>query len=112
MTYMLLAEFYSTTKAHAEERRSSLARSSEPCPELAVGLQAELQLGNLNARRDWGHAKDYVEAMWLMLQQEKPDDYVIATGKQYSVKDFVDAAAPYFGFNIEWRGEGLDEFGY
>ena len=79
---------------------------------ISVGLQSDLQLGNLNARRDWGHAQDYVEAMWLMLQQEKPDDYVIATGEQYSVKQFVDAAAPYFGFNIEWRGEGLDEFGY
>ena len=79
---------------------------------ISVGLQSDLQLGNLNARRDWGHAKDYVEAMWLMLQQEKPDDYVIATGEQYSVKDFVNAAAPYFGFNIEWRGEGLDEFGF
>lgn len=79
---------------------------------ISVGLQSDLQLGNLNARRDWGHAQDYVEAMWLMLQQEKPDDYVIATGEQYSVKQFVDAAAPYFGFNIEWRGEGLDEFGF
>ena len=79
---------------------------------ISVGLQTDLQLGNLNARRDWGHAKDYVEAMWLMLQQEKPDDYVIATGVQYSVKDFVDRAAPFFGFNIEWRGEGLDEFGF
>ncbi len=79
---------------------------------ISVGLQSDLQLGNLNARRDWGHAQDYVEAMWLMLQQEKPDDYVIATGEQYSVKDFVEASAPYFGFNIEWRGEGLDEFGY
>ena len=79
---------------------------------ISVGLQSDLQLGNLNARRDWGHAQDYVEAMWLMLQQEKPDDYVIATGEQYSVKQFVDAAAPYFGFNIEWRGDGLDEFGY
>ena len=79
---------------------------------ISVGLQSDLQLGNLNARRDWGHARDYVEAMWLMLQQEQPDDYVIATGEQHSVKDFVDAAAPYFGFNIEWRGEGLDEFGF
>lgn len=79
---------------------------------ISMGLQSELELGNLNAKRDWGHAKDYVEAMWLMLQQEKPDDYVIATGKQYSVRDFVDAAAPYFGFNITWRGEGLEEFGF
>ena len=79
---------------------------------ISVGLQSKLELGNLNALRDWGHAEDYVEAMWLMLQQEKPDDYVIATGKQYSVKQFVDQAAPYFGFNIQWRGEGLDEFGF
>jgi len=79
---------------------------------ISTGLQGTLELGNLSARRDWGHAKDYVEAMYLMLQQDQPDDYVIATGKQYSVKDFVDEAAPYFGFNIEWRGEGLDEFGF
>ena len=79
---------------------------------ISTGLQGTLELGNLNAKRDWGHARDYVEAMYLMLQQEQPDDYVIATGIQYSVKDFVDEAAPYFGFNIEWRGEGLDEVGY
>ena len=79
---------------------------------ISVGEQECLYLGNLNAKRDWGHAKDYVEAMWLMLQQDKPDDYVIATGKQYSVKDFVDKAAPFFGFNIEWMGDGDLEFGY
>ena len=79
---------------------------------ISVGLQDCLYLGNLNAKRDWGHAKDFVEAMWVMLQQDEPDDYVIATGKQYSVKEFVDKASPFFGFNIEWRGEGLDEFGY
>ena len=78
---------------------------------ISVGEQACLYLGNLNAKRDWGHAKDYVEAMWLMLQQDEPDDYVIATGEQYSVRDFVEAAAPLFGFNIEWMGEGLDEIG-
>ena len=79
---------------------------------ISVGEQECLYLGNLNAKRDWGHAKDYVEAMWLMLQQDEPDDYVIATGEQYSVKDFVDKAAPFFGFNIEWIGEGELEFGY
>ena len=79
---------------------------------ISVGAQKELLLGNLNAKRDWGHAKDYVEAMWLMLQQDEPDDYVIATGEQYSVKDFVNKAAPFFGFNIEWMGEGDLEFGY
>ena len=79
---------------------------------ISVGEQECLYLGNLNAKRDWGHAKDYVEAMWLMLQQDKPDDYVIATGEQYSVRDFVNKAAPFFGFNIEWMGEGELEFGY
>ena len=78
---------------------------------ISVGLQDCLYLGNLNAKRDWGHAKDFVEAMWLMLQQDEPDDYVIATGTQYSVKDFVEEAAPYFDMKIVWEGEGLDEVG-
>lgn len=78
---------------------------------ISVGLQGTLELGNLNAKRDWGHAKDYVEAMWLMLQQDTPEDYVIATGVQYSVREFVEEAAPYFGLLIEWRGSGLDEVG-
>jgi len=78
---------------------------------ISVGLQDVLQLGNLNAKRDWGHAKDFVEAMWLMLQQDEPDDFVIATGVQYSVREFVEEAAPYFGMRIEWMGEGLDEVG-
>ena len=76
---------------------------------ISVGLQKVLYLGNVNSKRDWGHAKDYVEAMWLMLQQDEPDDYVIATGEQYSVKDFVNEAAPYFGFKLDWMGDGLDE---
>jgi GDPmannose 4,6-dehydratase len=75
------------------------------------GNQDCLYLGNLNAKRDWGHAKDFVEAMWLMLQQDEPEDFVIATGKQYSVKDFVEEAAPYFGMKIAWEGEGLNEVG-
>ena len=78
---------------------------------ISVGLQDCLYLGNLNAKRDWGHAKDFVEAMWLMLQQDEPEDFVIATGTQYSVKDFVEQAAPYFGMKISWEGEGLDEVG-
>lgn len=78
---------------------------------ISVGLQDCLYLGNLNAKRDWGHTKDFVEAMWLMLQQDEPDDFVIATGKQYSVKEFVNAAGPYFGLHIEWKGDGLDEVG-
>jgi GDPmannose 4,6-dehydratase len=79
---------------------------------ISTGQQDILYLGNLNAKRDWGHAKDFVEAMWLMLQQDEPDDYVISTGEQYSVKDFVEAAAPYFGMRIEWMGEGLNEVGF
>ena len=79
---------------------------------ISTGEQNVLSLGNLDARRDWGHAKDFVKAMWLMLQQDEPDDYVIATGEQYSVRDFVDVAAPYFGMKIEWMGEGLNEVGY
>ena len=78
---------------------------------ISEGKQNVLYLGNLNAKRDWGHAKDFVRAMWMMLQQEVPDDYVISTGKQYSVKEFVDKSAPYFGFDIEWYGSGLDEIG-
>ena len=79
---------------------------------VSCGLQECIELGNLNAKRDWGHAKDFVEAMWLMLQQDAPDDYVIATGEQYSVREFVNKAAPLFGLKIEWMGEGLDEIGY
>ena len=79
---------------------------------ISVGLQDCLYLGNLDAKRDWGHAKDYARAMWLMLQQDEPDDYVIATGKQYSVREFVEKAAPFFGFKIEWMGEGEEEVGF
>jgi GDPmannose 4,6-dehydratase len=75
------------------------------------GKQDKLHLGNLNAMRDWGHAKDFVEAMWLMLQQDTPKDYVIATGKQYSVRQLVEECAPYFGMNIVWSGFGIDEVG-
>jgi GDPmannose 4,6-dehydratase len=76
------------------------------------GIQKTLYLGNLNALRDWGHAKDYVEMQWLMLQQEKPDDFCIATGKQYSVRYFVELAWSYFGKKIRWEGSGINEKGY
>jgi GDPmannose 4,6-dehydratase len=78
---------------------------------IKLGLQRRLYLGNLNAKRDWGHARDYVEMQWMMLQQEQPEDYVIATGVQYSVRDFVDAAAKKIGINIRWEGEGIGERG-
>jgi GDPmannose 4,6-dehydratase len=76
-----------------------------------VGLQETLHLGNLDARRDWGHARDYVRAQWLMLQQDAPEDFVIASGTQYSVRDFVAAAGAELGMRIEWRGQGIDEVG-
>ena len=76
------------------------------------GNQSHLVLGNLNSLRDWGHAKDYVEGMWLMLQQEHPDDYVLSTNEYHSVKEFVENAFALKGFIIRWRGEGVDEVGY
>ena len=97
---------------HESERRGETfvtRKITRGLSRISVGLEKLLRLGNIHAKRDWGHARDYVEAMWLMLQQDKPDDYVIATGEQYSVKDFIEEAAPYFGFKLEWMGEGLDE---
>src|SRR6202022_775453 len=79
---------------------------------IKVGLQETLHLGNLDSRRDWGHARDYVRAQWLMLQQEEPEDFVIATGEQHSVREFVELAAQEMGMEIEWRGQGADEKGY
>jgi GDPmannose 4,6-dehydratase len=78
---------------------------------IKLGLQETLHLGNLDSRRDWGHARDYVRAQWLMLQQDLPEDFVIATGKQYSVRDFVVAAGALLDMRIEWQGEGVDEVG-
>jgi GDPmannose 4,6-dehydratase len=78
---------------------------------IKTGLQNSLYLGNLNALRDWGHAKDFVEAQWLMLQQQKPEDFVIATGKQYSVRDFINLASKYLDMTIEWKGKDLEEVG-
>ena len=78
---------------------------------ISLGLQNKLFLGNLDAKRDWGHARDYVEMQWLMLQQDKPEDYVIATGEQHSVRDFVSAAAEELNMKIRWEGEGVDEYG-
>ena len=79
---------------------------------ISTGIEHELVLGNLDAKRDWGHAKDYVRGMWMITQHDTPDDFVLATGKMYSVREFVEYAAEYFGFRIEWRGEGLKETGY
>jgi len=99
---------------HESPRRGETFVTRKICrglSRISVGEQKVLHLGNLDAKRDWGHAKDYVRAMWLMLQQDEPDDFVIATGKQYSVREFVERVAPYFGITIEWHGEGDDEIG-
>lgn len=79
---------------------------------IAEGLQDHLELGNLDSKRDWGYAKDYVECMWLILQQDEPDDYVIATGVQHTVREFTELAFKNDGIELEWRGSGIDEKGY
>jgi GDPmannose 4,6-dehydratase len=78
---------------------------------IKLGIEDKLFLGNLDAKRDWGHARDYVEMQWLMLQQEEPEDFIIATGRQFSVRDFVNIAADEIGIDIEWIGEGIEEKG-
>jgi GDPmannose 4,6-dehydratase len=78
---------------------------------IKLGKQGKIYLGNLDAKRDWGYAKEYVEAMWLMLQQEKPDDFVIATGETHSVREFVEHAGRLLGYEIAWQGKGLEEKG-
>jgi len=78
---------------------------------ISLGQLEYVELGNLDSKRDWGHAKDYIEAMWLMLQQDSPDDYVIATGENHSVREFVEAAFNYIGKEIVWKGEGESEVG-
>jgi len=80
--------------------------------EIKLGLRKDFQLGNLESKRDWGYAKDYVEAMWMMLQKNEPDDYVLATGKTHSVRDFIEASAKVLDIKIEWKGEGVNEKGY
>jgi GDPmannose 4,6-dehydratase len=79
---------------------------------ISLGLQSKLYLGNLDARRDWGHARDYVEGMWMIVQQTEPDDYVLATGEQHSVREFVEHAFAVIGRTVEWRGSGRDEKGF
>ena len=97
---------------HESERRGETfvtRKISLAAARIAQGVQGRLCLGNLSALRDWGYAPDYVECMWLMLQQDRPEDFVIATGRQFSVRDFVNAAAAELGLSLEWKGEGLDE---
>ena len=100
---------------HESERRGETfvtRKITRAAGRIAMGLQDHLELGNLDSLRDWGYAKDYVECMWLILQQEEPDDFVIATGVQHSVREFTTLAFAHDGIEIEWRGEGPDEKGY
>ena len=99
---------------HESERRGEnfvTRKITLAAANIANGLQEKLYLGNLNAKRDWGYARDYVECMWLMLQHERPEDFVIATGEHHSVREFATLAFHYAGIELEWRGEGIDEKG-
>ena len=100
---------------HESERRGKTfvtRKITTNLAQIAVGTREVLKLGNLDAQRDWGYAKDYVEMMWMMMQQEEADDYVVATGKMYSVRQFVEMAAKHIDLEIDWQGEGVDEKGY
>ena len=101
----------SITSLRFEARHFVTRKITRGLARVKVGLQDCVYLGNLDAKRDWGHAKDYVEMQWLMLQQDQPDDYVIATGEQYSVKEFVNATAEEMKMQISWRGKGVEEEG-
>ena len=99
---------------HESERRGEnfvTRKITLAAANIANGLQEKLYLGNLNAKRDWGYARDYVECMWLMLQHERPEDFVIATGEHHSVREFATLAFHYAGIELEWQGEGIDEKG-
>ena len=99
---------------HESERRGKTfvtRKITTGLAEIAKGKREVIRLGNLNAQRDWGYAKEFVEAMWLMLQQDQPQDFVIATGKTYSIREFAERAARYIGIEIEWQGEGMEEKG-
>ena len=99
---------------HESERRGEnfvTRKITRAAGRIACGLQDKLQLGNLDSRRDWGYARDYVECMWLMLQHERPEDFVIATGVQHTVREFTTLAFAHDGIDLEWRGQGLEEQG-
>ncbi|WP_018248114.1 GDP-mannose 4,6-dehydratase [Orenia marismortui] len=99
---------------HESERRGKefvTRKITDAVARIKLGVQDRLELGNMDARRDWGHAKDYVKAMWLMLQQDEADDYVVATGETHKVREFVELAFKHVGIDIEWRGEGVEEEG-
>ena len=96
----------------SERRGKNCTRKiTDAVARIKLGIQNHLELGNMDSKRDWGHSKDYVKAMWLMLQQEKADDYVIATNETRSVREFVETAFKYVGIEVEWKGTGVEEKG-
>jgi GDPmannose 4,6-dehydratase len=99
---------------HESERRGKefvTRKITDAVARIKYGLQNHVELGNLDAKRDWGHARDYVQAMWLMLQQDIPDDYVIATGETHTIREFAELAFAYAGIHIQWIGKGIGEMG-
>ncbi len=99
---------------HESERRGLefvTRKITDAVARIKLGVQDHVELGNMDSKRDWGHSKDYVHAMWLMLQQDKPDDYVVATGETRTVREFVELAFGHVGIDVEWKGEGVDEIG-
>jgi GDPmannose 4,6-dehydratase len=99
---------------HESERRGKefvTRKITDAVARIKLGVQDHLELGNMDSKRDWGHSKDYVHAMWLMLQQDKADDYVVATGETRTVREFVELAFGHVGIDVEWKGEGVDEIG-
>ena len=99
---------------HESERRGKefvTRKITDAVARIKFGIQDHLELGNMDSKRDWGHSKDYVKAMWLMLQQDTPDDYVIATNETRTVREFVEISFKHTGVEIEWQGEGVDEIG-
>jgi GDPmannose 4,6-dehydratase len=99
---------------HESERRGKefvTRKITDAVARIKLGIQDHVELGNLDAKRDWGHSKDYVYAMWLMLQQDKPDDYVIASGENHTIREFAETAFSHAGIKLQWRGSGSEETG-
>lgn len=99
---------------HESERRGVefvTRKITQAAARISLGLQEYVELGNMDSKRDWGHSKDYVRAMWLMLQQDKPDDYVVATNETRTVREFVETAFRHVGIEVQWQGSGVDEIG-
>ena len=111
MGFMPATVFSSITKAHAGGETFVTRKITRGLANIAVGLEDCLYMGNIDALRDWGHARDYVEAQWLMLQQDAPEDFVIATGVQHSVRDFITWSAAELGITLSFRGTGTEEEG-